>query len=170
MLTKNKITIFNHSYIKSIFPTIFLILILNISTCLAVNNATNPPTFSLKIKNEPLKIACRKIAAQTGYNIRILNEGMRYNTQWLYTPISTIIKNETPIAGLKKALLKFSYALTIDDKKQTIKIFLASLNTSDKPLSKAQLRHKFALNKSENKILAKAADLNAGIPEDDLSM
>ncbi len=144
--------------------------IFNTSSSLAAKNVMDP-TFSLKVKNEPLKIVCLKIAAQTGYEIKILNEGMMYNTQWLYTPISTIIKDETPIAGLKKALLKFSYTLTIDDDRQTIKIFLADLKTSDKPLnlSKAQL-HQFFQNESDNEVLAKAADLNAGIPENDLSM
>jgi hypothetical protein len=79
--------------------------------------AESPKLISLKAENDTLQGVLTKIANDTGYRI-LLNE------EWERTPITIELRNVTLRAALGRFLKGLNYAITWDESKKTISLFI----------------------------------------------
>ena len=83
----------------------------------SVNAAERADLISLKAENDTLKGVLTKIANDTGYRI-LLNE------EWESTPITIELRNVTLRAALDRFLKGLNYAITWDESKKKISLFI----------------------------------------------
>jgi len=79
--------------------------------------AGQAPLISLEAKDDSLKGVFEKIAKQTGYRF-FLNE------EWGGKPISIKLHNETLKGSIDRLLMGLNYAVTWDDSRKTISLFI----------------------------------------------
>ena len=79
--------------------------------------AGQAPLISLEAKDESLKGVLEKIAKHTGYRI-FLNE------EWGGKPISIKLHNETLKGSIGRLLRGLNYAITWDESKKTLSLFI----------------------------------------------
>jgi len=72
---------------------------------------------SLEAKDESLKSVLKKIAKHTGYRIYL-------NEEWGKKPISIELHNESLGASISRLLRGLNYAITWDESKKTISLFI----------------------------------------------
>ena len=75
------------------------------------------PLISLEAKDENLKAVLEKIAKHTGYRIYL-------NEEWENKPISIKLHNETLSGSISRLLRGLNYAITWDESKKTISLFI----------------------------------------------
>ena len=75
------------------------------------------PLISLEAKDENLKAVLEKIAKHTGYRIYL-------NEEWGKKPISIKLHNETLRVSIGRLLIGLNYAITWDESKKTISLFI----------------------------------------------
>jgi hypothetical protein len=75
------------------------------------------PSITLEAKDDSLKGVLEKIAKQTGYRI-FLNE------EWGGKPISIQLHNETLKGSIGRLLRGLNYAITWDERKKTLSLFI----------------------------------------------
>jgi hypothetical protein len=100
-------------------PVCFLAILLTHPTfpSFSAETADHAPLISLKAKDGSLKGVLEKIAKPTGYRI-FLNE------EWESTPITIELSNETLRGALGRILKGLNYAITWDESKKTISLFI----------------------------------------------
>jgi hypothetical protein len=106
--------------LKRLQIQICLLVIFLLHPMLAPNSvvaAERPKLISLKAENDTLKGVLTKIANDTGYRI-LLNEA------WERTPITIELRNVTLRAALGRFLKGLNYAITWDESKKTISLFI----------------------------------------------
>ena len=106
--------------LKRLRILICLLAILLAHPMLTLNSvvaAESPKLISLKAENDTLKGVLTKIANDTGYRI-LLNE------EWEKTPITIELRNVTLRAALGRFLKGLNYAITWDESKKTISLFI----------------------------------------------
>ena len=75
------------------------------------------PLITLEAKDESLKGILEKIAKHTGYRIYL-------NEEWGKKPISIKLHNETLRVSIGRLLIGLNYAITWDEGKKTISLFI----------------------------------------------
>ena len=75
------------------------------------------PLITLEAKDESLKGVLEKIAKHTGYRIYL-------NEEWGKKPISIKLHNETLRVSIGRLLIGLNYAITWDESKKTISLFI----------------------------------------------
>lgn len=79
--------------------------------------AGQAPLISLEAKDESLKGVLEKIAKHTGYRIYL-------NEEWGGKPISIKLHNETLRGSISRLLKGLNYAITWDESKKTLSLFI----------------------------------------------
>jgi hypothetical protein len=102
-------------------PVFFLAILLTypIFPSISAETAGRAPLISLEAKDKSLKGVLEKIAKHTGYRI-LLNE------EWENKPISIKLHNETLRGSINRLLKGLNYAITWDESKKTISLFICS--------------------------------------------
>jgi hypothetical protein len=100
-------------------PVCFLAILLTHPTIPSFSAETtgHNPLISLKAKDESLKGVLEKIAKHTGYRIYL-------NEEWGKIPISIELHNESLRGSINRLLRGLNYAITWDEKKKTISLFI----------------------------------------------
>ena len=83
----------------------------------SAETAGQAPLISLDAKDEKLKGVLEKIAKRTGYRIYL-------NEDWEKKPISIKLDNETLRGSISRLLRGLNYAITWDEGKKTISLFI----------------------------------------------
>jgi hypothetical protein len=83
----------------------------------SAETADHAPLISLKAKDESLKGVLEKIAKHTGYRIYL-------NEEWENKPISIELHNENLRVSISRLLRGLNYAITWDESKKTISLFI----------------------------------------------
>ncbi len=107
-------------YFKRIgVPICFLALLIThpIFPSFSAETAGHVPLISLEAKAENLKGVLEKIAKRTGYRIYL-------NEDWENKPISIKLANETLRGSINRLLKGLNYAITWDESKKTISLFI----------------------------------------------
>jgi hypothetical protein len=97
----------------------FLAILLFHSTfpSFSAETAGKTPLISLEAKDESLKDVLGKIANHAGYRIYL-------NEEWGEKPISIKLHNETLRVSIGRLLIGLNYAITWDESKKTISLFI----------------------------------------------
>jgi len=100
-------------------PVCFLAILLTHPTfpSFSTETAGHAPLISLEAKDESLKGVLEKIAKHTGYRIYL-------NEKWENKPISIKLHNETLRRSISRLLIGLNYAITWDESKKTISLFI----------------------------------------------
>ena len=83
----------------------------------SADTAGHAPLISLEAKDESLKGVLKKIAKQTGYRIYL-------NEEWEKQPISIKLHNETLRGSIRRLLRGLNHAITWDESKKTLSLFI----------------------------------------------
>jgi hypothetical protein len=100
-------------------PICFLVILLTHPAVpsFSAETAGQAPLISLDAKDEKLKGVLEKIAKRTGYRIYL-------NEDWEKKPISIKLDNETLRSSISRLLRGLNYAITWDESKKTISLFI----------------------------------------------
>ena len=100
-------------------PVCFLAILLTHPTfpSFSAETAGHAPLISLEAKDESLKAVLEKIAKHTGYRIYL-------NEEWEIRPISIKLHNETLRGSISRLLRGLNHAITWDESKKTISLFI----------------------------------------------
>ena len=107
-------------YLKRIgAPVCFLAILLTHPAVpsFRAETAGQTPLISLDAKDQNLKGVLEEIAERTGYRIYL-------NEDWEKKPISIKLDNETLRASISRLLRGLNYAITWDESKKTITLFI----------------------------------------------
>ena len=100
-------------------PVCFLAILLTHPTfpSFSAETAGHAPLISLEAKNESLKGVLKKIAKHSGYRIYL-------NEEWENRPISIKLHNETLRRSISRLLRGLNHAITWDESKKTLSLFI----------------------------------------------
>jgi predicted ribonuclease YlaK len=102
---------------------LFLIGIVTISfdtiPCRASVKGSEPPVFSLDVKNQPLEKVLDKVSKMTGYEITV-------NKEVLDLPVTASFKNMSVYEGLRRILGSLNHSVISNDKEKKISIVVVT--------------------------------------------
>jgi hypothetical protein len=102
---------------------LFLIGIATISfdtiPCRASVKGSEPPVFSLDVKNQPLGKVLEKVSKMTGYEITVNKEMSDF-------PVTASFKNVSLYEGLRRILGSLNHSIISNDKEKTISVVIVS--------------------------------------------
>jgi len=85
--------------------------------CQASVKGSEPPVFSLNVKDQPLGKILKKISKATGYKITV-------NKEWTDFPVTASLRNVTVHEGLRRILGTLNHSIISNDKEKTISVVI----------------------------------------------